>query len=81
MIIAAEKVVAFLGIIQRKNAGVFKCGIRQGAAVGINKIAPESGKLGHNFFFDVNFERCPRRGMDSQIYEYNALCRLVYKRV
>ena len=22
-----------------------------------------------------------RRGMDSQIYEYNALCRLVYKRV
>ena len=31
--------------------------------------------------FDVNFERCPRRGMDSQIYEYNALCRLVYKRV
>lgn len=57
MIIAAEKVVAFLGIIQRKNAGVFKCGIRQGAAVGINKIAPESGKLGHNFFFDVNFER------------------------
>ena len=31
--------------------------------------------------FNFNFERCPRRGMDSQIYEYNALCRLVYKRV